>query len=115
MKLIITAAVSIAVLVWLILLSVIKFQFLRKENRKYIIATTAVYLSGTVLILILSALMDKVPMSFCVISEASILSVYIISFVTIMSITRHIGEIMKEVEKGKIKGEMENGEAEEGD
>lgn len=108
MKLIITVCVSVIVLILLIILAVAKPSFTNSSNRRFLIATTAVYLSGTLLIMILSIIMDKVPMIFVIISEVSILSVYIITFITIIRISKNIGEILKDVESGKIKGVEED-------
>ena len=96
MNVLVASIISGVVLIWLIIV-ILKFK------NKYITATTAVYLSGTVTILILSAVMSAIPLVFVIISEISILSVYGITMFAVIRISRNIGEILKEVEQGKVK------------
>lgn len=109
MNLIISSSAAAVALILLLTVIFARIPFIRATSKKFIIATTAVYLSGTILILSLSIFMSEVPASFVVISEASILFVYIVTMITIVNVTKHIGEILKDVEQGKIKGEEPDG------
>ncbi|SCW40746.1 hypothetical protein SAMN02910456_00967 [Ruminococcaceae bacterium YRB3002] len=96
MNTVIAASVSALVIIWLAIV-IVRFR------NKFITATTAVYLSGTLVLTVMTFVMQGLPMIFVVISEVSILSVYLITMWAIMRIVRNIGEIMKEVEQGKVK------------
>jgi len=72
--------------------------------RKFFIAASAVYLSGTLLLLIMSLFNKELPLVFVIAAEVSILSVYLVSLFSIIRITKHIKSIMQDVEDGKIKG-----------
>ena len=115
MSVIIASAVAALALVILLLIIIVKPKFIRPVVRKYAVATAAVYLSGTLFILLLAWKMTSLPMVFVIISEASVLSVFIITMFTIVKISKNIEAIMKAAEEGKIKGEDkdEDGENEE--
>ena len=103
MNTIVPAVISGIVVIFLLVLIFAKIPFINGVAKKYMIATTAVYLSGTLLLLILCIKMTQLPFVFVVISEVSILSVFVITMISITVITRNISKILAEVEQGKIK------------
>lgn len=110
MNTVIAASFSAAALIVLIILIIVKPKSLLPQVRKFLNATAAIYLSGTILILIFAVSMDKLPAVFVVISEVSILFVFGISVFTIVRISRNVASIMRDVEEGKIKAiENEDG------
>ena len=104
MNILISAIVAGVVLVWIILLILMRGSALKSISNKYSIATTAVYFSGTLLILAFAVFMTKLPLVFIVISEVSIFTFYLITFFFVLTVQKKIGEIMKDYEDGKIKG-----------
>ena len=103
MNIIVPAVISGIAAALLLVLIFAKLPFISGVAKKYMIATAAVYLSGTLLLLILCIRMTQLPFVFVVISEISILSVFVITMISIMVITRNISKILAEVEQGKIK------------
>lgn len=96
---IIATAVASVVAVYCILLAV-KFA---KEYKKLFLASAGVYFSGTVFILLVSIFNRDIPLSFIIIAECSILSVYLITFITTKVIIKNIDAIRADVKAGKIK------------
>ena len=78
--------------------------FVIPATRKFFIAASGVYLSGTLLLLIMSLFNKELPLVFVIAAEVSILSVFLVSLFSIIKITKHIKSIMQDVEEGKIKG-----------
>jgi len=103
LNIVIAASFSAAALMLLVILILVKPRTLLAQVRKFLIATSAIYLSGTLLILIFAVTMDKLPPVFVVISEVSIMFVFGISIFTILRISRNVASIMRDVEEGKIK------------
>ena len=114
MNLILPSCFVLLSLVLSLVIVIFKPGIIPAQARKYAAATSFVYLSGTVLILIFAIVMPNLRMIFFVISELSILSVYIITMTAIIRITRQISDIMRDVEAGKIK-RIEDEEQEEQD
>ena len=103
MNLILPSCFTALALILSLVIVIFKPGIIPVQARKYAAATSFVYLSGTVLILIFAYVMPNLRTIFFVISELSILSVYIITMTAIIRITRQISDIMKDVESGKIK------------
>ena len=86
----ICAGLSLAFLVYLILGAPFP---VKPDLKKYIIATSAVHLSGTVLVAVLFLAVIDLPMIFAVISESMMFFIFIMSMVTII----YLGNKMKEI------------------
>ena len=71
------------------------------DLRKYIIATSAVHLSGTVLVI-------DLPMIFAVISESMMLFIFLMSMVTIIFLGKKMKEISNEYSKADQKRDKES-------
>lgn len=110
MNILISAIVSGVVFVWMVVMILTRKSALKNISNKYSIATTAVYLSGTLLILAFAFFMTKLPLVFVIISEVSIFTFYLITFFFVLTVQKKIGEIMKDYEDGKIKGVEDDGE-----
>ncbi len=76
-------------IVLLIVLISIKIEALGKL-KKFCIATEAIYLSGTVLLLFVFLLVEGIPLSFALIAEILILLVFIFTFFTLFMIARTV-------------------------
>ena len=103
MNTVIAASFSGAAFLLLIIMILVKPASLLPQVRKFLIATSAIYLSGTLLILVFAITMNKLPGIFVVISEISIMFVFGISVFTILRISKNVASIMHDVEEGKIK------------
>jgi len=103
LNLVIAAIFSSLAFLLLMILILVKPKTLLPKVRKFLIATAAIYLSGTLLILVFALTMDKLPAIFVVISEVSIMFVFGISMFTIVRISKNVASIMRDVEEGKIK------------
>ena len=103
MNTVIAASFSGAAFLLLIIMILVKPASLLPQVRKFLIATSAIYLSGTLLILVFAITMNKLPGIFVVISEISIMFVFGISIFTILRISKNVASIMHDVEEGKIK------------
>ncbi len=106
------AAIALAVMLYFI---IGKPGFMIPATRKFIIAASAVYLSGTVFLLIMTFIKKELPLVFIIIAEVSILSVFLVSLFSILRITKNIKAIMQDVEDGKIKGEVSDEDKDEED
>lgn len=93
-----TAVASLAAIYLIILVCK-----LSKEYRTLFLASAGVYFSGTVFILLVSIFNREIPLSFVIIAECSILSVYLITFISIKMIIKNIDAIREEVKAGRIK------------
>ncbi|HAW15876.1 MAG TPA: hypothetical protein DCW41_04130 [Clostridiales bacterium] len=71
----------------------------RKEFKKYIIATSAIYLSGTVLVAALFLVIIDLPLIFAVISETMMLFIFAMSTATIIILGKKMNEIRDENQK----------------
>lgn len=92
-------------LAMILLLIVIKTNILTpKQFKKYFIATTLVYISGTVLIFAIVFANKQMPWSFAIISELSIIFVYIFSMYMTHRMGMNLQSIMEDIENKKIKG-----------
>ena len=65
-----------------------KNPLLSGKLRNYFRAGTAVYLSGTLLILVLSFALKGVPTAFIVISELMIMTVFIVTYILIANLSK---------------------------
>lgn len=93
MNTVIASCVLGAIVIWLLFIIIAKPAFSRGVSRKFVIATTAVYLSGGLLLLIISFAMKSLPYLFMIISEVSILSVYLISLFGVLRLARQINDL----------------------
>lgn len=73
------------------------------KYRKYLIASAAVYFSGTVLISVIVIVAKKIPLLFAVISESMILFIFaVVMFVLVKSI-KTIQELSEDAKAGKLR------------
>ena len=88
---VITAAcfTAVSVLFFLYLLFT-KNPLFSGRFRNYYRAGSAVYISGTVLLLILSFVLKGVPTAFIVISELMIMTVFIVTYILIANLSKAI-------------------------
>lgn len=93
MNIILASVVLGIILIWLLFIIFAKPGFAAGIARKFVIATTAVYLSGGLLVLILAFAMKTLPFIFMVISEISILSVYLISLFGVLRLAKQVKEL----------------------
>lgn len=56
-------------------------------------ACAAVYLSGTILILFLAATLSGVPLAFILISELTIMTVYVVTLIIIIRLSKTLAKI----------------------
>jgi amino acid permease len=81
-----------------------KNPLLSGKLRNYFRAGTAVYLSGTLLILILSFALKGVPTAFIVISELMIMTVFIVTYILIVNLSKTIAAVtLKNAQKPEQK------------
>lgn len=83
-------AFAAAILVYLFFT---KNPLLSGKLRNYFRAGAAVYLSGTLLILVLSFALKGVPTAFIVISELMIMTVFIVTYILIVSLSKAIAAV----------------------
>ena len=93
MNIILASCVLGAIVIWLLFIIFAKPRFAGGVQRKFVIATTAVYLSGALLVLILALVMRSLPFIFMIISEISILSVYLISLFGVLRLAKQINDL----------------------
>ncbi len=93
MNIILASVVLGIILIWLLFIIFAKPGFAAGIARKFVIATTAVYLSGGLLVLILAFAMKTLPFIFMVISEISILSVYLISLFGVLRLAKQVKDL----------------------
>lgn len=88
---VITAAcfTAVSVLFFLYLLFT-KNPLFSGKFRNYYRAGSAVYISGTILILILAFALKGVPVAFIVISEVMIMTVFIVTYILIANLSKAI-------------------------
>ena len=79
------AAVSVLFFVYLLFT---KNPILSGKFRNYYRAGSAVYISGTVLILILAFALKGVPVAFIVISELMIMTVFVVTYILIANLSK---------------------------
>ena len=70
-----------------------KNPLLSGKLRNYFRAGTAVYLSGTLLILVLSFALKGVPTAFIVSSELMIMTVFIVTYILIVNLSKTIAAV----------------------
>ncbi len=104
-------AVCFFVFSMLCLFFVIKSNVFTPQNfKKFFIATTAIYVSGTILVFAIVFAQPLLPWTFAVASEASIIFVYAFSMYMIHRMGRNLLAISEEIEKKKNKKDMDNEE-----
>ncbi|MCR4689443.1 MAG: hypothetical protein K5745_07845 [Saccharofermentans sp.] len=75
---------------------------LKKHNfRSYFIASSSVYLSGTIMILIFALSMPKLPTVFVVISETMITFVFAFTFVVLYRMSKQVVELHEAILEAK--------------
>ena len=82
--------------------------FFRSHFRKYQIASAAIYVSGTILILFLFLFVVELPMIFVFIAETMILAIFIFTVWIIDRLGKNMNAIREEMEKNRIKDEIED-------
>ena len=86
---VITAACFTAVSVlFFVYLLFTKHPVFSGKFRNYYRAGSAVYISGTILILILAFVLKGVPVAFIVISELMIMTVFIVTYILIANLSK---------------------------
>lgn len=85
---------TVAALILLIVMILVKADII-KRFRAFFVANVAIYLSGTVLILIVCLLMKNMPLTFSLISESLISIVFLLTFLMMYFVAR---KVPKEVE-----------------
>lgn len=79
---------TVAAVLVLIFLFISKNPLFSGKLRNYFRAGAAVYVSGTILILILAAVLTGVPVAFIVISELTIMTVFVMTFILIIRFSK---------------------------
>ena len=80
-----------------------KAKFVVKRTANYYKATSGVYLSAAILLLVLSLTMAELPSTFIVIAEIMIAVVFVFSTYMLYRIVQQINEIQKDIEDGKVR------------
>ena len=80
-----------------------KAKFVVKRTANYYKATSGVYLSAAILLLVLSLTMAELPSTFIVIAEIMIAVVFVFSTYMLYRIAQQINEIQKDIEDGKVR------------
>ncbi|MCQ2516913.1 MAG: hypothetical protein MJ094_08645 [Saccharofermentans sp.] len=87
--------------------SVIFMARMQKENlsklKKHLIATSVVYFSGTIFVLLINIFKGPIPVPFILISDLLITFVFAMSVITIVKISSQIIEIRKEIDEKRSK------------
>lgn len=81
--------------------------FLQSAVRKYIIAATGVYVSGTVLVALLYLFRNDLPSVFVYVAEAMMLCVFAVTMWAIKGFTEKFDELKKEAEDKKLEESSE--------
>lgn len=93
-----TAAVITASCFTLFSVMILVFLFFTKNPllsgrfKNYFRAGTLVYISGTILLLILSIVLKGVPVAFIVISELMIMTVFIVTYILIIRLSKILAD-----------------------
>ena len=95
---------GLAALVLLFLIFV-KSKWSESYFKKYLIAVTAVYLSGTLFVTILTFVASQLPLRFVMISEFSIIFMFVMSFYTVI----RLGDNLEAI-RGEMKDKHEDNE-----
>lgn len=93
-----------AALMLLIVVLLLKTDII-KRFRAFFIANVAIYLSGTVLILIVCLLMRNMPLTFAMISESLISVVFLLTFLMMYFVARKVPkevEVLKKMKTDQI-------------
>ena len=87
--------------------SVIYMTQIKKESlkklKKHLIATSVVYFSGTIFVLIINIFKGPIPVPFLLISDLLITFVFAMSVFTIVRIASQVVEIRKEIDEKRSK------------
>lgn len=90
-----------------VLLSIGLVFFISRSNfdsrklKKFTIAATCVYISGTVLIAVLSVVVSKLTVAHIIIMEAVILFVFVFDVIILRRMARYFDELHEEAVKNK--------------
>lgn len=96
-------AISFFVFGMICLFVVAKFNYFKPESfKKFFIATTAVYLSGTILVFAIVFAQKAIPWTFAVASEISMIIVYAFSMYMIGRMGKNFLSITEDIEKRKV-------------
>jgi hypothetical protein len=93
-------AVALAALLLSILL---KLQGDLQKYRNYLIASSAVYLSGTVLITVIIVIAEKIPITFTLISEIMILFIFLVVMFVLVKSIKTLQELKEQAQAGKMR------------
>ena len=83
-------AVAVFVLLYFILS---KKPLFAGKLKLFFRACAAVYLSGTILILFLAAVLNGVPLAFILISEVTIMTVYVVTLIIIIRLSKTLAKM----------------------
>lgn len=75
--------------------------FFQSPFRKFMIAATAVYVSGTILVALLYIFMNELPSAFVFIAEALMLVVFTVTVLTINTFGKKMDAMKKDLEAKK--------------
>jgi len=92
---------DVLVVVALIYLIVGKSELCRSKFRKYLIAVTGVYFSGTLLVTVIVFISRSIPIQFTIISEFSMLFMFVASFYTVLRLANNLDAIKDEINGNK--------------
>ena len=93
-------AVALAALLFSIFL---KLQGDLQKYRNYLIASSAVYLSGTVLITVIIVIAEKIPITFTLISEIMILFIFLVVMFVLVKSIKTLQELKEQAQAGKMR------------
>lgn len=73
--------------------------------KKFFAAGTGVYISGTLLILLFACILKGVPLAFILISEFTIMTVFIVTFIIIIRLSKTLEKMSEENAKKHVQEE----------
>lgn len=97
---ILSSCFTAAALILLVVMILVKTDII-KRFRAFFVANVAIYLSGTVLILIVCLLMRNMPLTFSLISESLISIVFLLTFMMMYFVARKVPKEVEALKKMK--------------
>ena len=100
---VIALAFNAVALAALLLSIFLKLQGDLQKYRNYLIASSAVYLSGTVLITVIIVIAEKIPITFTLISEIMILFIFLVVMFVLVKSIKTLQELKEQAQAGKMR------------
>ena len=100
---VIALAFNAVALAALLLSIFLKLQGDLHKYRNYLIASSAVYLSGTVLITVIIVIAEKIPITFTLISEIMILFIFLVVMFVLVKSIKTLQELKEQAQAGKMR------------